>query len=210
CLVSLNRINKFINANEINDNIICKDKHKTILISIKNATFSWDKHIPPVLKNISLEVFEHKLVAVVGLVGAGKSSLLSALLGELVTLEGSACVEGSVAYVPQEAWIQNKTLKENIVFTNELNDEYYERVLESCALVPDLAQLPNRDLTEIGEKGINLSGGQKQRVSMARAVYSNRDIYLLDDPFNNNSVMNGGYRIDRLSSGFHRAPPYEI
>ncbi|CAG2106437.1 unnamed protein product [Medioppia subpectinata] len=71
----------------------------------------------------------------------------------------------------------------NIVFTNELNDEYYERVLESCALVPDLAQLPDRDLTEIGEKGINLSGGQKQRVSMARAVYSNRDIYLLDDPF---------------------------
>ncbi|CAG2115867.1 unnamed protein product, partial [Medioppia subpectinata] len=81
------------------------------------------------------------------------------------------------------AWIQNKTHKENIVFTNELNDEYYERVLESCALVPDLAQLPDRDLTEIGEKGINLSGGQKQRVSMARAVYSNRDIYLLDDSF---------------------------
>ncbi|CAG2101812.1 unnamed protein product [Medioppia subpectinata] len=182
-LLSLNRINKFINANEVKENTFFNNKHKTISISIINATFSWDKHIPPVLNNISMEVFEPKLVAVVGLVGAGKSSLLSALLGELEILEGSACVEGSVAYVPQEAWIQNKTLKENIVFTNELNDEYYERVLESCALVPDLAQLPDRDLTEIGEKGINLSGGQKQRVSMARAVYANRDIYLLDDPF---------------------------
>ncbi|CAG2123299.1 unnamed protein product, partial [Medioppia subpectinata] len=76
-----------------------------------------------------------------------------------------------------------KIFKENIVFTNKLNDEYYERVLESCALVPDLTQLPDRDLTEIGEKGINLSGGQKQRVSMARAVYADRDIYLLDDSF---------------------------
>ncbi|CAG2109651.1 unnamed protein product [Medioppia subpectinata] len=174
CLVSLNRINDFINAKEVNENTISNDKHKTPLISIKNATFSWNKNIPPVLKNITLEVFDPKLVAVVGSVGAGKSSLLSALFGELEILEGSACVNGSVAYVPQEAWIQNKTLKENIVFTNELNDEYYERVLESCALVPDLAQLSDRDLTEIGEK--------KQRVSMARAVYSDRDIYLLDDP----------------------------
>ncbi|CAG2110662.1 unnamed protein product, partial [Medioppia subpectinata] len=114
CLVSLNRINKFINAKEINENTVFKDKHETPLISIKNATFSWNKDIPPVLKNISLEVFEPKLVAVVGLVGAGKSSLLSALLGELEILEGKACVKGSVAYVPQEAWIQNKTLKENI------------------------------------------------------------------------------------------------
>ncbi|CAG2101456.1 unnamed protein product [Medioppia subpectinata] len=184
CWVSLNRIDRFMNANEINENTISMDKNnanKSIIV--RNATFSWN--IGPgsaVLNNISLEVSDKRLVAVVGSVGAGKSSLLAALLGELAILEGSAGVNGTVAYVPQEPWIQNKTLKENIVFTNELNDEYYERVLESCDLVPDLSVLPDRDMTEIGEKGINLSGGQKQRVSLARAVYSNRDIYLLDDP----------------------------
>lgn len=97
-------------------------------------------------------------------------------------LSGKVNTYGSVAYVSQQAWIQNATLKDNILFGQPLNTELYEKVIEACALKPDLEILPGGDMTEIGEKGINLSGGQKQRVSLARAVYANADIYFLDDP----------------------------
>uniref|UniRef100_A0A9J7YN69 ABC-type glutathione-S-conjugate transporter n=1 Tax=Cyprinus carpio carpio TaxID=630221 RepID=A0A9J7YN69_CYPCA len=129
---------------------------------------------------INVEVQRGSLVAVVGHVGSGKSSLLSAMLGEMEKKSGH--VTGSVAYVPQQAWIQNATLKDNILFGCEMKDSWYQKVLEACALLPDLEILPARDATEIGEKGLNLSGGQKQRVSLARAVYRKADIYLLDDP----------------------------
>ena len=89
---------------------------------------------------------------------------------------------GSTAYVPQQAWMQNATVKENILFGKVFNSNTYEKVIDACALRSDLKILPGGDQTEIGEKGINLSGGQKQRISMARAVYSNGDVYLLDDP----------------------------
>uniref|UniRef100_A0A9L0SLR3 Multidrug resistance-associated protein 1 n=1 Tax=Equus caballus TaxID=9796 RepID=A0A9L0SLR3_HORSE len=94
----------------------------------------------------------------------------------------SSIVQGSVAYVPQQAWIQNDSLQENILFGRQLQERYYKAVVEACALLPDLEILPSGDLTEIGEKGVNLSGGQKQRVSLARAVYCDSDIYLFDDP----------------------------
>uniref|UniRef100_A0A4W4G3P7 ATP-binding cassette, sub-family C (CFTR/MRP), member 2 n=1 Tax=Electrophorus electricus TaxID=8005 RepID=A0A4W4G3P7_ELEEL len=132
--------------------------------------------------NVTLDINPGHLVAVVGAVGSGKSSLISALLGEMHSLSGSINVKGSVAYVPQQAWIQNATLKDNILFGSELNEQKLQRVVEACALEPDLELLPGGVQTEIGEKGINLSGGQKQRVSLARAVYSSADVYLLDDP----------------------------
>lgn len=122
------------------------------------------------------------MTAVVGTVGSGKSSLISAFLGEMDKASGKVNTYGSVAYVSQQAWIQNATLKDNILFGQPLNTELYEKVIEACALKPDLEILPGGDMTEIGEKGINLSGGQKQRVSLARAVYANADIYFLDDP----------------------------
>uniref|UniRef100_A0A8C1UB62 Multidrug resistance-associated protein 1 n=1 Tax=Cyprinus carpio TaxID=7962 RepID=A0A8C1UB62_CYPCA len=122
------------------------------------------------------------LVAVVGHVGSGKSSLLSALLGEMQKQEGYVSIKGSVAYVPQQAWIQNATLKDNILFGRDAKDSWYQKVVEACALLPDLEILPGGDSTEIGEKGVNLSGGQKQRVSVARAVYCSCAVYLLDDP----------------------------
>uniref|UniRef100_A0A8B9FIS4 Canalicular multispecific organic anion transporter 2 n=1 Tax=Amazona collaria TaxID=241587 RepID=A0A8B9FIS4_9PSIT len=151
-------------------------------ISVTNASFSWGKELKPSLKDINLLVPSGALVAVVGHVGCGKSSLVSALLGEMEKLEGEVAVKGSVAYVPQQAWIQNATLKDNILFGQAPNEQKYQNVLEACALKTDLEVLPGGDQTEIGEKGINLSGGQRQRVSLARAVYSNSDIYLLDDP----------------------------
>lgn len=114
--------------------------------------------------------------------GAGKSSLLSALLGEMEKMNGRVNTVGSIAYVSQQAWIQNATLQDNILFGKSMDRKLYDKVIDACALKQDLDMLPGGDQTEIGEKGINLSGGQKQRVSLARAVYNNADIYLFDDP----------------------------
>ncbi len=108
--------------------------------------------------------------------------MISAILGEMNKLGGKYYINGSVSYAAQQAWIQNATLKDNILFGNQLDDKKYEKVIDACALVTDLNILPAGDRTEIGEKGINLSGGQKQRISLARAVYNDSDIYLLDDP----------------------------
>uniref|UniRef100_A0A8C4M9Q0 ATP-binding cassette sub-family C member 5 n=1 Tax=Equus asinus asinus TaxID=83772 RepID=A0A8C4M9Q0_EQUAS len=123
-----------------------------------------------------------KLVGICGSVGSGKTSLISAILGQMTLLEGSIAVSGTFAYVAQQAWILNATLRDNILFGKEFDEERYNSVLNSCCLRPDLAILPNSDLTEIGERGANLSGGQRQRISLARALYSDRDIYILDDP----------------------------
>ncbi|KAF9172822.1 hypothetical protein BGX21_006151 [Mortierella sp. AD011] len=134
------------------------------------------------LRNINLTIQEGAITIVVGRVGQGKSSLLSTIIGEMYKLHGVIRVRGKVAYVPQQAWIINATLRDNILFGSAFNQERYRQVLETCGLEPDLAVLPAGDMTEIGERGINLSGGQKQRVSLARAAYQDADIYLLDDP----------------------------
>uniref|UniRef100_A0A2K5QFV3 ATP binding cassette subfamily C member 5 n=1 Tax=Cebus imitator TaxID=2715852 RepID=A0A2K5QFV3_CEBIM len=134
------------------------------------------------LHSIDLEIQEGKLVGICGSVGSGKTSLISAVLGQMTLLEGSVAISGTFAYVAQQAWILNATLRDNILFGKEYDEERYNSVLNSCCLRPDLAILPNSDLTEIGERGANLSGGQRQRISLARALYSDRSIYILDDP----------------------------
>ncbi|XP_039702279.1 canalicular multispecific organic anion transporter 2-like isoform X2 [Pteropus medius] len=181
--VSLKRIQHFLNQDEFDPQCV---ERKTITpgyaVIIDNGTFTWAQDLPPTLHSLDIQVPKGTLVAVVGPVGCGKSSLLSALLGEMEKLEGKVYVKGSVAYVPQHAWIQNCTLQENVLFGQALDPKRYRQTLEACALLADLEMLPDGDQTEIGEKGINLSGGQQQRVSLARAVYSNADIFLLDDP----------------------------
>ncbi len=129
-----------------------------------------------------MEIKRNSLTAVVGAVGSGKSSLVSAILGDMEKESGVVKVNGKVAYVPQQAWMLNATLEDNILFGKDKEKERYSKVIEACSLRSDLDILPGGDQTEIGEKGINLSGGQKQRISLARAVYNNRDVYLLDDP----------------------------
>uniref|UniRef100_A0A3Q3RDE5 ATP-binding cassette, sub-family C (CFTR/MRP), member 3 n=1 Tax=Monopterus albus TaxID=43700 RepID=A0A3Q3RDE5_MONAL len=182
--VSLKRVQGFLSHDEIDPNSVDRKNTNSISFSliVVNGKFTWAKGEPPVLHNINMMVPQGSLLAVVGQVGCGKSSLISALLGEMEKLEGDVSVRGSVAYVPQQAWIQNATLRDNILFGNSYNEQKYCSVLEACALTPDLEVLPGGDMTEIGEKGINLSGGQRQRVSLARALYSNADVYLLDDP----------------------------
>ncbi len=136
------------------------------------------------LRDLDLEVRRGSLVAVVGRVGSGKSTLLSSILGEVSRTSGRASVAAgiSVGYAPQQAWIRNLTLRDNVLFGKAFSEERYTSVLSACSLKSDLEMLVAGDRTEIGENGINLSGGQKQRVSLARAVYSEADLYLLDDP----------------------------
>ncbi|KAG0251810.1 hypothetical protein BG011_007364 [Mortierella polycephala] len=138
--------------------------------------------VRPVLSNINLQVPEGSLTAIVGRIGQGKSSLLSAIIGEMYKYQGMVSVYGNIAYVPQQAWIVNATMKDNILFGKLFDQEKYDRITFASGLTQDIEMLPAGDMTEIGERGINLSGGQKQRVSLARAAYQDADIYLLDDP----------------------------
>ncbi|XP_025016361.1 multidrug resistance-associated protein 1-like [Tetranychus urticae] len=181
-IISIKRINKYLQGDEIDPETIQHEPNPHTPVVLRNGTFSWSKNDSSVLNGITLDIKDKSLVAIVGQVGSGKSSLLSALLGDLYKTEGYVNVYGKIAYVPQSAWIQNATVRQNITFSQPYIEEKYNKVLEACALTQDLKILTGGDLTEIGEKGINLSGGQKQRVSLARAVYANSDIYFLDDP----------------------------
>ncbi|KEH36697.1 multidrug resistance protein ABC transporter family protein [Medicago truncatula] len=153
-------------------------------ISIRNGYFSWDaKAERATLSNINLDIPVGSLVAVVGSTGEGKTSLVSAMLGELPPIADSTVVlRGTVAYVPQVSWIFNATVRDNVLFGSVFDPIRYERAINVTELRHDLELLPGGDLTEIGERGVNISGGQKQRVSMARAVYSNSDVLVFDDP----------------------------
>ncbi|NXD03164.1 MRP6 protein, partial [Certhia familiaris] len=186
--VSLNRLAAFLNLEELNPESSSRDISgcgKLLLqasITIRNGTFCWSKDTSPCLRSIDLSVPQGSLLAVVGQVGAGKSSLLAAILGELEATEGCMTMKDTAAYVPQQAWVLNASVEDNILFGKEMDETWFNRVTEACALHPDLETFPAGQKSEIGEKGINLSGGQKQRVNLARAVYQKASIYLLDDP----------------------------
>ncbi|XP_068452238.1 multidrug resistance-associated protein 1 isoform X2 [Clinocottus analis] len=197
--VSLKRLRVFLSHEELQEDSVEHRAAAALLgVSVVDGVFSWSREESPTLKRLNVCIPEGSLVAVVGHVGSGKSSLLSALLGEMDKLEGTVTVKGSVAYVPQQAWIQNATLKDNILFGQERRQTWYQRVVEACALQPDLENLPAGDETEIGEKGVNLSGGQKQRVSLARAVYCDRAVYLLDDPLSAVDAHVGKHIFDQV------------
>eukprot|EP01036_Dinobryon_divergens_P043051 gene43051-57264_t len=136
--------------------------------------------VPP----ITVSIPSNELTVIIGPTGCGKSTLLAGILGECCLLSGTVQMpsDSSVAYVSQSPWIQNATIRDNILFGSAYDAERYEEVVRVCALHPDLVKLPAGDMTEIGEKGINLSGGQQQRVALARAAYSMSPTVLLDDP----------------------------
>lgn len=141
--------------------------------------------LEPVLLDVSLQLGRGEMVACIGAVGSGKSSLLLALLREMPQYRGKCSVFGRVAYCAQSPWILNATLRENIIMFGQqepVDEDRYVRALHACSLMPDLELLQNGDLTEIGERGVTLSGGQKARVALARAIYADCDVYLLDDP----------------------------
>ncbi|XP_042490578.1 ABC transporter C family member 3-like [Macadamia integrifolia] len=185
--VSLNRIISFLCLDDLHLNITQKlprDDDDKVAVEIVEGNFSWDLHSPDLtLKNLNFRVYHGMRVAVCGSVGSGKSSLLSCILEEVPKLSGTIKLNGTKAYVAQTPWIQSGKIVENILFGKKMDKERYEMILEACSLKKDLEVFAFGDQTIIGERGINLSGGQKQRIQIARALYNDADIYLLDDPF---------------------------
>ncbi|KAF5334268.1 hypothetical protein D9758_015549 [Tetrapyrgos nigripes] len=204
---ALQRLSKLFHAELMTGNQYIIDPQQELALQVTDATFEWEltsskeesteskklrkssidsltprQESPFQVQNIEMKVPRQSLVAIVGRVGSGKSSLLQGLIGEMRKCSGNSSFGGKVAYCPQTAWIQNATLRDNILFGQAFDEERYWRVMETACLLPDLELLADGDLTEIGEKGINLSGGQKQRVNIARSLYFNADITLFDDP----------------------------
>ncbi|KAK2502399.1 hypothetical protein MC885_018384, partial [Smutsia gigantea] len=180
--VSTERLEKYLGGDDLDTSAIRHDSNFDKAVQFSEASFTWDQDLEATVRDVNLDIMPGQLIAVVGAVGAGKSSLMSAMLGEMENVHGHITIKGTIAYVPQQSWIQNGTIKDNILFGSELDEKRYQQILEACALLQDLEVLPGGDQAEIGEKGINLSGGQKQRISLARATYQNSDIYILDDP----------------------------
>ncbi|KAI5077529.1 hypothetical protein GOP47_0007921 [Adiantum capillus-veneris] len=188
--ISFIRLEKFLQEEELPEGeaLASIQDQETItsdyVIRVDDASLSWYPEDPQTtLRALNMVIKRGEKVAICGSVGAGKTSLLLAFLGEMPKLSGNVCLCGRLAYVSQSAWIQSMTVRDNILFGESMDKTRYERVVHACALEDDIKSFSHGDLTEIGERGSNLSGGQKQRIQLARAVYNDADIYLLDDPF---------------------------
>ena len=198
--VSLRRIRDFLLLNNLESNNTrmyqqegaekflphkLTDPRQTNILSVTNFTqqmrqISLDDEL--VLQDINFTVQKGNLTVITGPVGSGKSTLLSAIAGEVPDRNEAITYKGTVVYVPQIPWIFSGTIRENILFGEQYEEAKYKRVIEACALTQDIEKFPDCDQTIVGERGVVLSGGQRARVSLARAVYAEADLYLLDDP----------------------------
>ena len=155
-----------------------------------------------ILKDVNVHINPGEFVAVIGKVGSGKSSLLLSLMNEMVShADTKIAKHGNIAFISQEAFLQNDTIKNNITFSKKFSQSKFDRILDSCQIIPDLEILPGREETEIGERGVNMSGGQKQRINIARAVYSDSDIYLIDDALSALDAYVGKKIMDKVFCG---------
>ncbi|KAL6300043.1 metal resistance protein YCF1 [Sparassis latifolia] len=185
--VSVQRLSSFLDSDELQSDAreivqVPRLELGDEVLSITGGEFTWSKEAAvPTLEDINLTVRKGELVGVLGRVGAGKTSLLSAIIGEMTRTEGEVRLMGSISYAPQDPWIMSATIRDNILFSHEYDETFYNLVLDACALRSDLALLADGDLTEVGEKGTCLSGGQRARVALARAVYARADLVILDD-----------------------------
>ncbi|KAL7730044.1 hypothetical protein ACLKA6_009331 [Drosophila palustris] len=181
-----------------------KNEEET-LVEFKQFYAKWSiKATENTLDNINLQLGRKQLVAVVGPVGAGKSSLIQSILGELPADKGSLTVNGTFSFATQEPWLFTGTVRENILFGLTLDKHRYRTVVKKCALERDFELLPQGDKTIVGERGASLSGGQKARISLARAVYRRADIYLLDDPLSAVDTHVGRELFDQCMKGYLR------
>ncbi|KAG8533135.1 uncharacterized protein KY384_001918 [Bacidia gigantensis] len=179
-----------------------KEKPKTSSLTDTVDTHSNATQREPFkLHDMQFSVGRNELIAVIGGVGSGKSSLLAALAGDMRRTRGNVMMGASRAFCPQYAWIQNASFKENIVFGKDFDRRWYDAVIDACALRPDIDMLPYGDLTEIGERGITVSGGQKQRLNIARAIYFNSDLILMDDPLSAVDAHVGRHIFDEAICG---------
>ncbi|XP_049919631.1 ATP-binding cassette sub-family C member 4-like [Epinephelus moara] len=208
--VSIRRIQEFLLLEEITKSpaAVLQDEKKDASVELQDLVCYWDKNLDaPTLQNLSLTLNSNKLLAVIGPVGAGKSSLLSTILGELPNEKGVLKVNGQLTYAAQQPWVFPGTIRSNILFGKEFSPQKYERVLRACALKRDMELLPDGDLTLIGDRGATLSGGQKARVNLARAVYQDADIYLLDDPLSAVDAEVGRHLFEQCICGMLKNKP---
>lgn len=195
--VSIKRVEQFLSLPEFNPELYFTKKYEMAEeepgqdsdIVVRDGVFTHKAEVEPAAFKLNIQrlsVSAGQLVVVVGGVGSGKSALLEAVLGELERREGEVCVvrpAGGLGLVRQEPWLQQGTVRDNITFGKAYQHGWYWRVLEACALTADLRQLARGDLSQVGEGGATLSGGQRARVALARAVYQDKDLYLIDDIF---------------------------
>ncbi|XP_061700381.1 multidrug resistance-associated protein 4 isoform X1 [Syngnathoides biaculeatus] len=208
--VSVQRIQEFLLLDEMTKTStpVTLTEKQDSAIEIQDLMCYWDKSLDaPSLQNVTLSLTEKQLLAVIGPVGAGKSSLLSSILGELPVEKGAMKVKGQLTYAAQQPWVFPGTIRSNILFGKELDLRMYDKVLRACALKRDLELLPDGDLTLIGDRGATLSGGQKARVNLARAVYQDADIYLLDDPLSAVDAEVGRHLFEECICGLLKSKP---
>lgn len=201
--VSVGRLEDFLSADELDPkartHITDEPAVGAEVVNIRNGEFRWIANsTEPILQDIDLTVKKGELVAVIGRVGDGKSSLLGSILGEMIRTDGNVTVHGEIAYFSQNSWILSATVKDNITFGHRFDQAFYDKVLDACALRADLAVLPAGDMTEVGEKGVSLSGGQKARICLARTCYARADVYLLDDPLSAVDAHVGRHIFDQV------------
>ena len=186
---SLKRIEEFLLLEDLPGS--CHDHSIEGTLNMSGSTFYFDdkKHLPEpgtlvvfTLQDIEFSTEPQTLTVITGPVGSGKSTLLSAIAGEVPVAAGTISWPTSLVYVPQTPWVFSGTIRENILFGQPYNQNKYSRILEACSLAEDVGRFPNADLAVVGERGAVLSGDQRARVSLARAVYMDADLYLLDDP----------------------------
>ncbi|XP_058800160.1 probable multidrug resistance-associated protein lethal(2)03659 [Phymastichus coffea] len=191
CKVAINRIQYFLMYDEFQTNIV--DNENILIpnvihddswaIKLEHVTAKWDLYLSQtIFDDVDLKIEKGKLYIIIGKVAAGKSSFMSTILGELVLSQGSVEVKGSVSFADQDSWVFGASVRQNILFGQEFDRRRYTRVVKVCALQKDFQQFPYGDKTIVGERGNSLSGGQRARINLARAVYRQADIYLLDDP----------------------------
>ncbi|KAK3795778.1 hypothetical protein RRG08_031859 [Elysia crispata] len=225
-MIGINRIQKFLMLEEL-QKVTDKQKqarHGKIVnglsggnleekldysVDLRNLTAKWEDNsaLPSTLEDITVKVRPGSLVAVIGPVGSGKTSLLMTILGELPIQSGSVRAQGKIAYVSQHPWIFSGSLRQNILFGESFEKARYDKIIRISALSRDLSILPKGDVTLIGDRGVTLSGGQRARVSLARALYMDADIYLLDDPLAAVDTTVGKYIFDKCIMKYLRDKP---
>ncbi len=212
--VSLKRVQEFLSLDNLDwvkyylfNELSVISISPSLTLDIKDGQFSWKKTESTIIDKVNFVAKKGHLIGVIGKVGSGKSTLIYSLMAELekaggkLRVDSTNCAKG-FAYVGQDCWIKAGTIQENILFGSEMNEQFYARVVEACALTADLNMLPEGDQTYVGENGISLSGGQKTRVALARACYANKlDVYLFDDPLSAVDMHVGKHIYDKCVSG---------
>ncbi|CAG9768550.1 unnamed protein product [Ceutorhynchus assimilis] len=202
--ISIKRIHTFLTYGETdngNENLVHTSTKLGVIIN--KASVKWtDTQLDDTLHDISLNLDHNQLIAVVGPVGSGKTTLLHLILKELTLTKGTLYVSGKISYASQEPWLFVGSVRQNITFGQEFNPKKYQEVIKVCALERDFALFPFGDKTIAGERGVTLSGGQKARINLARAIYKEADIYLLDDPLSAVDAHVGRHIFDQCISGY--------